>query len=101
MARRAKNACGSVRGTLFDRGALVSRKALCVLSGISERELAVWEREDLIVPVRTLDRGRRSEPLYDSASLRRVRLIRTLAEDLDVNLPGIEIILQLLDRMDR
>jgi hypothetical protein len=30
-----------------------------------------------------------------------VRLIRTLADELEVNLPGIEVILHLLDQMGR
>ena len=33
--------------------------------------------------------------------MRRARLIRTLAEELEVNLPGIDIILNLLDQMNR
>ena len=43
----------------------------------------------------------RAEPLYDRGALRRVRVIRTLAEELDVNLPGIDVILHLLDQMAR
>ena len=76
---------------------LVSRRALCVLAGISESQLALWEHEELIVPVP----GEGSERFYDATALRRVRVIRTLAEDLGVNLPGIDVILNLLDQMDR
>jgi DNA-binding transcriptional MerR regulator len=43
----------------------------------------------------------RSEPLYDPAVLERIRLIRILGEELEVNLPGIGIILNLLDRLPR
>ena len=81
--------------------ALVSRDAFCVLSGVSERELALWEHEALLAPARVVVLDGRREPLYASEALRRARLIRTLAEDLEVNLPGIDIILNLLDRMHR
>ena len=81
--------------------ALVSRSAFCVLSGVSERELAMWEHEALLAPARTVVLDGRREPLYASETLRRARLIRTLADDLEVNLPGIDIILNLLDQMHR
>lgn len=76
---------------------LVSRAAFCTLAGITESQLTLWEHEQLIVPV---EKARR-EPLYAASSLRRARIIRTLAEELDVNLPGIDVILHLLDRMTR
>jgi len=83
-------------GTLF-----YSRSVVCGLCGVTEHELAQWESEDLIVPSRLLERNREFEPLYDDAALRRVRLIRTLADELEVNLPGIGIILRLLEQMER
>jgi DNA-binding transcriptional MerR regulator len=63
--------------------------------------LAVWEREEFIVPavVRNADEG--AEPLYDRDALRRARVIRTLEEELDVNLPGIGVILNLLEQFPR
>ena len=79
----------------------VSRTALCSLSGISERELILWEREELIAPATVARRAGRAEPLYDASTLQRARLIRTLAEELEVNLPGIDVILHLLDQMGR
>ena len=78
---------------------LISRTAFRMIAGISDAELAVWEREQFIVPVDQANTL--GEPLYDRSALRRARLIRTLAEELDVNLPGIEVILHLLDQMAR
>jgi len=83
------------------RVTLVSRNVLCMLTGISERQLTLWEREELIAPARVDELEGRRDPLYDAASLRRARLIRTLAEELDVNLPGIDVILRLLDQFSR
>jgi DNA-binding transcriptional MerR regulator len=100
MARRRSS--NSRRRTRDDEPAtLVSRSAFCSLAGISELELSQWEREELIGPRQIARIGGRPEPLYDSAALGRARMIRTLAEDLEVNLPGISVILGLLDRMGR
>jgi DNA-binding transcriptional MerR regulator len=80
---------------------LVSRSAFCAMCGISERQLALWENEDLVAPVKIEQSGTRTEPLYDRNALRRARVIRTLDEELEVNLPGIGVILNLLDRLQR
>jgi DNA-binding transcriptional MerR regulator len=78
-----------------------SRSAACGLCGVTEAELAVWEAEELLAPARLLERDNRFEPLYDDAALQRIRLIRTLADDLEVNLPGIDVILHLLEQLQR
>jgi len=98
MARRSAHSRGSRTGREIT---LVTRSALCVLSGISERQLAIWEREELIAPANVDDADEGAEPLYDRDALRRARLIRTLAEELDVNLPGIGVILNLLEQIPR
>ncbi|HEY2523617.1 MAG TPA: chaperone modulator CbpM [Candidatus Binataceae bacterium] len=79
----------------------MSRSVFCAIGGISERELASWEREDLIAPARVERVRGRVEALYDRDALRRVRVIRTLGEELEVNIPGIGVILHLLDQMSR
>lgn len=91
-AREARSPRGRRTATL------VSRTAFCVLAGISESQLTLWEYEELIAPAP--DEGG-AERFYDESALRRARLIRTLAEDLGVNLPGIDVILNLLDQMVR
>ena len=96
MARRSQSR-SSTRGEVI----LMSRSVFRSISGISERELASWEREDLIAPVRVERVRGRIEALYDQDALRRVRVIRTLGEELEVNIPGIGVILHLLDQMSR
>jgi DNA-binding transcriptional MerR regulator len=96
MARRSPSR-SSTRGEVI----LMSRSVFRSISGISERELASWEREDLIAPVRVERMRGRIEALYDQDALRRVKVIRTLAEELEVNIPGIGVILHLLDQMGR
>lgn len=99
MASRKKPGRRSQRpraGTL-----LYSRSVVCGLCGVTESELALWEAEELIEPVRLLETDHEFEPLYDAAALKRIRLIRTLADELEVNLPGIGIILHLLEQRGR
>jgi DNA-binding transcriptional MerR regulator len=99
VAARKRTAAGNSAST--GQRTLVSRTVLCTIAGVSDRQLSLWEREELIAPAELEERAGRSAPLYDSATLRRVRLIRTLAEELDVNLPGIDVILHLLDQFSR
>jgi DNA-binding transcriptional MerR regulator len=96
MARRTSSK-NSTRGKVV----LMSRSVFRTIGGISERELESWEREDLIAPVRIERVQGRLEALYDREALHRVRVIRTLAEELEVNIPGIGVILHLLDQMER
>jgi DNA-binding transcriptional MerR regulator len=96
MARRIQSR-RSTRGKVV----LMSRSVFCAVGGISEHELASWEREDLIAPARVERVRGRVEVLYDRDALRRVRVIRTLAEELEVNIPGIGVILHLLDQMSK
>ena len=101
MARRGKAFSGTDRRGIPSAGTLVSREAFRVLSGASEHELALWEQEELLAPSRVIEVDGRRETFYAPEALRRVRLIRTLAEEFEVNLPGIDIILNLLDQMNR
>jgi DNA-binding transcriptional MerR regulator len=108
MARRSSSSSSAVSKLLRkrSRGArgevvLVSRSVFCSMCGISERQLSIWEQEDLLAPARIEHREHRVEPLYDRDALHRVRVIRTLSEELEVNIPGIGVILNLLDRMAR
>jgi len=101
MARRGSNPKKRSATSGGGSRAFYSRRALCSICGVSEHQLILWEQEELLVPVAVEESRGRSEPLYDPAALERIRLIRTLEEDLEVNLPGIGIILNLLQRMPR
>lgn len=70
-----------------------------MLAGVSTSELSLWENERLLEPASMSEAGFGDEVLYDLAALRRARLIRVLSEDLGVNLPGIDVILNLLEEI--
>jgi DNA-binding transcriptional MerR regulator len=95
MARRASRKA-STQGAV-----LISRTVLCSMSGISERQLLIWENEDLLSPAAGPAAATQDNPLYDISAVKRVALIRSLSEELEVNLPGIGVILHLLDRIGR
>ena len=70
-------------------------KVVCEKIGLSPRTLRVWIEEGLLEPQRE---GRRY--IFNEEDLQRLLLIRRLREELGVNLAGIDIILQLLDRIN-
>ncbi len=79
----------------------LSRSVLCTMTGISEHQLRLWEYEEFIAPATTLEIEGQVQRVYDHAAIRRIRVIRALAEDLGVNLPGIGVVLHLLDQLGR
>jgi MerR family transcriptional regulator/heat shock protein HspR len=65
--------------------------------GIHPQTLRLYEREGLIKPVRSSGNTR----LYDEESIRRLEIILTLTRDLGVNLAGVEVILNMKERMEQ
>jgi MerR family transcriptional regulator/heat shock protein HspR len=65
--------------------------------GIHPQTLRLYEREGLIKPVRSAGNTR----LYDEEALRRLEIILTLTRELGVNLAGVEVILNMKERMEQ
>ena len=63
--------------------------------GIEAGELEVYEREHLITIKRTVE----NEPVISADDLERARLVALLLRDLEVNLPGAEVIVHMRDEM--
>lgn len=64
--------------------------------GVHAQTLRAYERMGLIAPARSQGNIR----LYSRRDLERVRRVRTLMEDLGVNLAGVDVILRLMDRVN-
>ena len=64
--------------------------------GLHQQTLRLYEREGLIKPSRSDGNTR----LYTDADLERLELILSLTRDLGVNLAGVEIILNMREKMD-
>jgi len=79
------------------------KKKYFLISAVSERfgvhpqTLRIYEREGLIVPIRSEGNTR----MYDEESLKRLQLILTLTRDLGVNLAGVDVILNMREKMIR
>lgn len=64
---------------------------------IHPQTLRLYEREGLIKPVRSAGNTR----LYDDEAIRRLEIILTLTRELGVNLAGVEVILNMKERMEQ
>src|SRR5512134_580610 len=63
--------------------------------GVHPQTLRLYERQGLLRPARSAGNTR----LYDRAAIARLEQILTLTRDLGVNLAGVEVVLQLRDRL--
>ncbi len=71
------------------------------LLDLSAQTILRYERLGLIRCAPGVWGGPDQERCYDAKALARLKRIKWLTADLGVNLAGVEVILQLLDRMDR
>jgi len=67
------------------------------LLDVHPQTLRLYERLELIVPARS----ERNIRLYSRRDVERVRRIQHLTQDMGVNLAGVEIVLDLLDKMEQ
>ena len=82
-----------------DDGARYELQVVAELLGLPPRRLRRIERLGLLGgEVRRYRRGR-AHPLYSEADLERLRVIGRLVDDLGVNLAGVEVILNMRERM--
>lgn len=63
--------------------------------GVHAQTLRYYEREGIIQP----SRSRGNQRLYSPRDIERLRQIKTLIDDLGVNLAGVEVILRLTERI--
>lgn len=65
--------------------------------GIHPQTLRLYEREGLLKPSRTEGNTR----LYTQADIERLELILSLTRDMGVNLAGVEVVLNMRDKMEK
>src|SRR6476469_5581898 len=70
--------------------------AVAEIYDIHPQTLRLYEREGLLKPSRSVGNTR----LYEDADLERLEIILSLTRDLGVNLAGVEIILNMREKMD-
>jgi MerR family transcriptional regulator, heat shock protein HspR len=70
--------------------------AVAELYDIHPQTLRLYEREGLLKPSRSVGNTR----LYEDSDLERLEIILSLTRDLGVNLAGVEVILNMREKMD-
>lgn len=71
--------------------------AVAEMYDIHPQTLRLYEREGLLTPSRSIGNTR----LYEDADLERLEVILSLTRELGVNLAGVEIILNMREKMDQ
>ncbi|WP_168788236.1 chaperone modulator CbpM [Paraburkholderia aromaticivorans] len=85
-----------LQGEIVDENVEFTLVELSRVSGASAEELTLWVSEGVFEP-----RGERpQEWRFSGAALRRVRTAQRLAHDLQINPPGVALVLDLLDEID-
>ncbi len=69
---------------------------VATLTQMHAQTIRLYERLGLVTPLR-----KNKNRLYSEADVERLRQIRRLSQDMGVNLAGVEVILDLLDRLER
>ncbi len=83
---------------IFDRNEPVFVISVAArMLGVRTQTLRYYERLGLVEPARTGGNQR----VFSRSDIERVRRIRGLVDDLGVNLAGVEVIIKLLERIDR
>jgi chaperone modulatory protein CbpM len=85
-----------LEGQIVDEGVEFTLVELCRVSGASEEDLILWVSEGVFEPTGAGPQEWR----FSGASLLRVRTAQRLARDLQINAPGIALVLELLDEID-
>ncbi len=84
------------RVTTLDEEALLTLAELCRAAAVEAEAVRAMVEEGILEPV-----GKeRHEWRFPGTSLRRVRLVVRLQEELHVNLPGAALVLELLERIE-
>jgi len=80
----------------YSRQETFSLHDLCHLTGLDQDDIYLLIEHEIILPV-----GHSPESWeFDIAQLKRVNVALRLQRDLDINLPGIALILELLDKIE-
>lgn len=84
-----------VRGPIVEEEVLFTLVELCQACDAEEELVVAWVREGVFEP------SGESPPdwRFSGACLRRARMARRLARDLDINPPGVALVLELLDEI--
>ncbi len=86
----------ALQGTLFDESAVLSLEDLSRMCAVDERHIVEFVEEGVLNVVR-----RHSEWHFTGAALRRARLALRLERDLELNLAGVALALELMEELEQ
>ena len=86
----------ALTGAIFEESAVLTLKDLSRMCAVDERHIVEFVEEGVIHAVTTTD-----EWHFSGAALRRTRLALRLERDLEINLAGVALALELLDELQR
>jgi chaperone modulatory protein CbpM len=85
-----------LQGTLFDESAVLSLEDLSKMCAVDEQRIVQYVEEGVLNVV-----GVRTEWHFSGAALRRARMAVRLERDLELNLAGVALALDLLEELER
>ncbi len=86
----------ALTGAIFEESAVLTLKDLSRMCAVDERHIVEYVEEGVIHAVASTD-----EWHFSGAALRRTRLALRLERDLEINLAGVALALELLDELQR
>ncbi len=86
----------ALRGTLLDESAVLTLAELSRMCAVDERHIMAFVEEGILHVV-----GIRTEWHFSGAALRRARMAVRLERDLELNLAGVALALDLLEELER
>jgi chaperone modulatory protein CbpM len=86
----------ALTGTIFDQSAILSIKDLSRMCNVDERHIVEFVEEGVLTVVEV-----RSEWHFTGDALRRARLAVRLERDLELNLAGVALALDLIEELQR
>jgi chaperone modulatory protein CbpM len=84
----------ALQGTIFDESALLSLEDLSKMCAVEEQHIVQYVEEGILNVV-----GARAEWHFSGAALRRARIAVRLERDLELNLAGVALALELLEEL--
>ena len=84
-----------LRGNAYDDHPSYVISVAVHMVGVHPQTLRYYERVGLVMPSRSEGKRR----LYSPRDIEKIRRIKTLTEDMGINLAGVEVVIKLMDRM--
>jgi len=89
------NEDGSLSGQIVEEHSVFTVDELCRLCAVDRTTIVEWVEEG-VLSIMTVDTA---EWRFEGAALRRARLALRLQRDLEINLPGVALALQLMEEL--